>query len=142
MKFDIFFFGRLGVPLGRTNGEKCFLNPIGFRKFFECFPNQYAEHFVGGGENSATVIYRKFDTFFSPPEICGKMSQKSFAMKSAVEFFSMKSAVEIFFDFFSMKSAVQMFFEFFSMKSAVEIFVRIFFNETSSGNCFRRMVLQ
>jgi len=40
----------LGVPLGRASGEKCFLNPIGFRKFFECFPNHYAKDFVGVGE--------------------------------------------------------------------------------------------
>ncbi len=70
-----------------------------------------------GGENSATEIYRDFDTFFSLPEICGKMSQKIFAMKSAVEFvlecFSMKSAVEE-----GSKCGVK----FFSMKSAVEIF--------------------
>ena len=62
-------------------------------------------------------IYRDFETFFSPPEICGKMSQIFFAMKSAVEFV----------------------FEFFSMKSALEGGQnggQFFSNEISSGNCF------
>ena len=84
--------------------------------FFECFPNHYVKDFVGMVKNSTIQIYSKFDTFFSPPEICGKMSQIVFSMKSVeifFDYFSMKSAVEIFFDFFSMKSSVQMFFEFF-----------------------------
>jgi hypothetical protein len=49
-----FFF-----PLGRASGEKCFLNPIGFGKFFECFPNHYAKGFVGVGENSTTIHLRE-----------------------------------------------------------------------------------
>ena len=40
----------VGIPLGCTSGEKCFLNPIGFRKFFECFSNHYAKDFVGCGK--------------------------------------------------------------------------------------------
>jgi hypothetical protein len=51
------FFERSGVPLGRTSSEKSFLNPIGFRKFFECFPNQHAKDFVGGGVNSAVNLH-------------------------------------------------------------------------------------
>ena len=38
---------RLEVPFPRASGEKCFLNPKGFRKFFECNPNHYAKDFVG-----------------------------------------------------------------------------------------------
>ncbi len=58
----------------------------------------------------------KFDPFFLPPEICGKMSQNVFAMKSAVE---------LFFEFFSMKSAV------------VGRGVKKFFTEISSGKFFQ-----
>ena len=47
---------------------------------------------------ATTKIYVKFDTFFSPPEICGKISQIYLTMKTAVEFFSMKLAVKIFFN--------------------------------------------
>ena len=54
----------VGGPFLRASGEKCFLNPKGFRKFFECFPNHYAKDFVGGGRNSTTEIYSKFDPFF------------------------------------------------------------------------------
>ena len=53
------FFGMLGGPLGFASGEKCFLNPIGFRKFFECYPNHYAKGFVRGGGNSTTVNLRE-----------------------------------------------------------------------------------
>ena len=52
------FFGKLGVPLGRASGEKCFLNPRGFRKFFECFPNHYAKDFVGVGEIRTGNLHR------------------------------------------------------------------------------------
>ena len=84
-----------------------------------------------------TPIYTLFDTFFSPPEICGKMSHKIFAMKSAVEFF---------FEFFSMKSEVKIFFNeiysgnffrFFFNEISSGKFFRFFFNEISSGKIFR-----
>ena len=62
----------MGQKLSMTRGyfrpqkrrkKKCFLNPIGFRKFFECFPNHYAKDFVGRRKNYHK-FYAKFDTFF------------------------------------------------------------------------------
>ena len=133
----VFFLG-VGVSLGRASGKKCFLNLIGFKTFFECFPNHYAKDFVGVGKIQRPQIYLDFDTFFS--------------MKSAVKMFfnkissgvGIKLGGQIFFNeissgnffrfffneitsgncfrVFSMKSSVQMFFEFFSMNSAVEFF--------------------
>jgi hypothetical protein len=88
----------------RASGEKCFINPKGFIKFFECKTQALCERFCGGVVKIRTVNLPRFGPFFF--HLCGKMSQKSFVMKSAVKIFSMKSAV------------------------------KIFFNEISSGNCF------
>jgi hypothetical protein len=48
-KGNLFLGGSWEVPFPRASGEKCFVNPKGFRKFFECTPNYYAKDFVGGG---------------------------------------------------------------------------------------------
>ena len=58
------FFGRLGVPLGRASGEKCFLNPIGFRKFFECFIQSLCERFCGGWGKWLAPSFTRFLTLF------------------------------------------------------------------------------
>jgi hypothetical protein len=59
--------GRLGSPFLRASGEKCFLNPKGFRKFFECFPNHYVKDFVERGNSYHGKFTEILDFFFQSP---------------------------------------------------------------------------
>ena len=138
-------------------------------KVFWVFPQPLCERFCGGGRKLSDINLLKIWHFFSPPEICGKLSQNFFSMKSAVKIFFNEISSGNFFRFFfneissgiffsiffqwnkqwkffsilfSMKSAVEIFFDFFSMKSAVEIFFDFFFNEITSGIFFQVFFVQ
>ena len=62
-------------PVRPRSGEKCFLNPIGFSKFFECFPNQYAKHFVGWRKPSDHPFTRNLTLFLKDLNLQSKFLQ-------------------------------------------------------------------
>jgi hypothetical protein len=57
------------VSLSRASGEKCFLNSKGFRKFFECNPNNYAKDFVGGGVQFKKNFGKDFTWFLTKKKL-------------------------------------------------------------------------